>query len=637
MARKRFVQAYPSLEEWLSALLTQRVGRILHQDEPGGQFSEVIVNNASYKARSYLYFLAARGYLSFDWDWLIAMRRLPVWDYYFKCVGLDVALERFIEEASELGYSKVSFRAAGEWILSRIYMHTLDPDIGNIGEAELSALESEVVAFGQRPDLELFYGPREKYEGFVTFRKTHLHLFEVVLYHRGQLSEAPRKEGPPLRKRPVLKPRMEEVAHRYADWHRAAGRRLTAERTFRGLRAFVCWSAEAHPEIESFADVDCEVVLEYAEALNEMVVPRTGKPMATSTKTGRLMHLSNFFKDTADWGWQDVPGRGLLGRGDFPRKVQRIPRYIPKEELDRLVEAIRSLECPYQRTALLVTRWSGARRGEVRRLEVDCLDYYPDGKPRLRIPAGKTYEERVIPIHEEAAQEIRALQEISNPERGLRDSHTGSLSRYLFTRHGQLLSTQYLFDIPLREACRRAGLVTKDGKPTISAHRFRHTVGTEFAEKAARLQTIMNVLGHQSPHMSMVYAQISDEEVRKDYEAVLGPGAAIAGTLAETLCSGKLPDSDVEWLKTNFYRTELELGHCLRLPQEGPCECDLYLSCAKFVTTKDYAPRLRDRREREFELIEDASCNGWEREVERHRRTVVRIEQLLAELEEPLK
>lgn len=93
----------------------------------------------------------------------------------------------------------------------------------------------------------------------------------------------------------------------------------------------------------------------------------------------------------------------------------------------------------------------------------------------------------------------------------------------------------------------------------------------------------------------------------------------------------------MEWLKTNFFKTELELGHCLRLPQEGPCECDLYLSCAKFVTTREYAPRLRSRRLRELELIEDAISQGWDREVERHRCATKRIEQLLEELGEPLK
>ena len=86
----------------------------------------------------------------------------------------------------------------------------------------------------------------------------------------------------------------------------------------------------------------------------------------------------------------------------------------------------------------------------------------------------------------------------------------------------------------------------------------------------------------------------------------------------------------------NFFKTELELGHCLRLPQEGPCECDLYLNCAKFVTTREYAPRLRARRQLEMELIADAEAHEWAREVERHRCTMQRLEQLLAELGEPL-
>ena len=51
---------------------------------------------------------------------------------------------------------------------------------------------------------------------------------------------------------------------------------------------------------------------------------------------------------------------------------------------------------------------------------------------------------------------------------------------------------------------------------------------------------------------------------------------------------------------------------------------------------REYAPRLRSRRLRELELIEDAISQGWDREVERHRCTAKRIEQLLEELNEPL-
>src|SRR5206468_6873718 len=122
----------------------------------------------------------------------------------------------------------------------------------------------------------------------------------------------------------------------------------------------------------------------------------------------------------------------------------------------------------------------------------------------------------------------------------------------------------------------------------------------------------------------------------RDYQRVLGPGAAIAGPAAAALHGGALPAAAVDWLKTHFFETELELGHCLRLPQEGPCECDLYLGCAKFVTTPAYAPRLRARRARELELIAEAAARGWTREVERHRCTVARIEHLLVDLGQPL-
>jgi hypothetical protein len=72
-----------------------------------------------------------------------------------------------------------------------------------------------------------------------------------------------------------------------------------------------------------------------------------------------------------------------------------------------------------------------------------------------------------------------------------------------------------------------------------------------------------------------------------------------------------------------------------RLPDEGPCECDLYLNCAKFVTTPDYAPRLRERLTTEEQLIADADERGWPREVERHERIADRIRCLLAEIGEP--
>lgn len=146
------------------------------------------------------------------------------------------------------------------------------------------------------------------------------------------------------------------------------------------------------------------------------------------------------------------------------------------------------------------------------------------------------------------------------------------------------------------------------------------------------MQTLITILGHKSASMSMIYSRISDPEVRRPYEDALASENRIAGPAAEALMSGRLDDQAIPWLQSNFLKTELQLGHCLRLPAEGLCECALVLSCPKFLTTTEYVPKLRTRLEREEELITDAQVRGWPPEVERHQATQRRIGQLLADL-----
>jgi integrase len=628
--RAQFVQTYPDIQAWFAAPLAERVGRV-YEDNTQGPRQQ---HRPSYLGRSYLYYLGVRGYVHFDWEWLITIR-LDIWRL-LSSFGLDLGLSTLVEKAVELGYSREHAVQSLKWVLCRVFLHEPYKVLHQrLGSLVLELIEA-VRQFSTRSDLVQFYGSMEQYQKQRKAYQTHLHLAHVVLYHCGYIAVEPHRIMPQYADRSPLKPRMEAVVKKYLASRRLTDRPNTVEKFDLTLRHFVNWLAQVYPNLETFAEVTREHVLAFAEVLDTMPMSRTGQPLAAWSKLRRLSCLSVFFRETAAWKWEDVPGRPLLGPGDLPKMPERVPRYIPADELTRIMEAIRSLECPYQRAALLIARWSGARRDEIRRLAVDCLDQYPDGTARLRIPAGKTKRERMVPVNNEAAEAIRAVQALRKGERGFRDSHTGTVTHYLFIHHGKLLSGNYLFDAPLTAACQAVGLTTTDGKRTISPHRFRHTVGTQLAEKGAKLRTIMSVLGHSSVGMSMVYAYVSDQEVLKDYQSVLGPGATIAGPCAETLRAGILSPMAVDWLKSNFFKTELELGHCLRLPQEGPCECDLYLTCAKFVTTPEYAPRLRRRRKQELVLTEDAFARGWQREVERHQCTIRRIEQLLAELHEPL-
>src|SRR5713101_6830455 len=314
------------------------------------------------------------------------------------------------------------------------------------------------------------------------------------------------------------------------------------------FRYFLRWLSEAHPEIASLVQLKRIHLEGFLTHLHLHINPRNGLPLSGRTRHTYIGPLMSFFRETSQWGWDDVPGRPLLGRADLPKVPLRLPRFIPRTELDRLMVAIEDLDNLHQRTALLLLRWSGARRGEIARLSLDCLDAYPDGHPRLRIPVGKTYTERIVPLHPQAAEPLRELITLglAGNAAARHDPSVGKPVRLVFVHRGKPMGRHYLFSEPLGIACRQAGLLDGQGRPTVTAHRFRHTVGTQLAEGGARIQTIMAILGHRSAQMSATYSRVSDPIVKEQYAQIITAGGRIAGPAAEALIANRLDDDAVE-------------------------------------------------------------------------------------------
>ncbi|WP_433259708.1 tyrosine-type recombinase/integrase (plasmid) [Streptosporangium sp. CA-135522] len=613
--------------------MAERVGRL------AGELSHQPSYPLSYRARPYLVYLVLQGYATLDYPYTLAAGHLKVADTA-TALGRDMGVDALVKEAIALGFHPKTAQQSMIWAIARIAARTGILHADGFTEDHINEALEAVRLFSERDDLRLFYPDVRQYrDNAQKSWVTRLHQLHVVLFHRGQVPTGPRKRMPGRKPPWPLPPRMQAVAEKWL-----AARRLTdAPSTVEGLelavRGFGDWITENYPGIVSWTEVTRDHCLEWIQFLADTPSKATGKLLSAKTRVGRISALSQLFQETVAWQYDDVPGRALITVGDAPKVPQRVPRFIPDHELDQLMPIIEAISCPFQRAALLAVRWSGARRDEIRRLPLDCLDRYPDGTPRLRIPAGKTYKERMVPIHQDAAAALQTLIDMRKQchDRPLPNERAGEQIRYLFLHHGILLSSTYLFEQPLQAVSKAAGMVGPTGwngkqRGTVSAHRFRHTVGTQLAERGAKLHTIMKVLGHSSVSMALVYVQVSDQEVLRDYKSVLEPGAIIADPAADELKSGTLPAEAVDWLKSNFLKTELELGHCLRLPAEGPCECDLYLTCAKFVTTPDYAPRLRARLEVEQQLVQDADDRGWTREVERHNAIARRLQSLLTDL-----
>ncbi|MFE7040793.1 tyrosine-type recombinase/integrase [Streptomyces atratus] len=647
----RFLKHWPDLEDWFAEPLLVRLdlhGRDSH--EPGKRIGP------SHEAGPYLAYLSLVHGLRLDADYVLSRN----FDSLFvpkvaAGLGLDLdLLDSLSARMLQLGYAPVSGRSVLTWTFTRLLLMRGDPDLRAIRLDDLTALAGEIKRYCARPEAGFVRASHVSnarrrmpmVQLAEIYRKaclTRLHGVHVLLFNIGQVPEPPfhglktaelwRTELTP----PETPPALAAPVSRWLSGRLQTSDRAESVRHSRdAFRYFLRWLAQAHPDIDAMTQLERRHIEGFMAHLHEHINARTGRPLTARSRYTYLSPLLQFFRETSQWGWSDVPGRPLLGRSDMPKLPSALPRFIPRAELDRLMEAVEELEDPHQRAALLLLRWSGARRGEIARLTLDCLDAYPDGYPRLRIPVGKTYTERMVPLHPQAADALRELIDAAKAANAAarHDAWAQRSVRYVFMRRGKPMGRHFLYADALEIACRKAGLVDGDGNPTVTAHRFRHTVGTQLAEGGAQIQTIMAILGHRNAQMSATYSHISDPVLKEQYEKVIAAGGRIAGPAAEELLTSRIGEDTLNWLKTNFFKTELELGHCLRAPAEGPCECDLYLRCSKFLTTSEYAPRLRSRLAREQQLAQDAVERSWPREVERHNAIAGRIRGLLADLGE---
>ena len=648
----RFVERWPSLQDWFNAPLRQRLldkeNCVRGQHPHGG--ANVIM--------PYLSYLSLVDGVGLDYPVLLARTFTSPFKQQARHGGLGVdadLLEHHVVRLTELGYATA--RTILVWPLGRMLLHRGDPDLSALGVADLDELRAAIDTFTARLRLDPvreFYSrapierpPAVTPTGYRRSTIARLHAVHVLLFDLGQLDRPPTgrvtaRTWVDQLAPPDAPPKIRNVIERYLRLHLDANldRPQTVRHARDALRRLVTWMAQAHPQMTSLAELHREHAEQFLRWLGTQTNQQTGAPLSVSYRRSVVTLITRFVTETAAWSWENVPARVLFTRADIPKINRPLPRFIPDHELAALMTAVDQLTNPYQRATLIVARWSGARRDEIRRLAVDCLDTYPDGHPRLRIPVGKGYTERSIPLHPQAADALQPLIELARQQRGRRhyDPSAGREVQHIFVVRGKLLSNSLLFDMALAEACTAAGLVDSAGKATITAHRFRHTIGTQLAEGGARIQTIMAVLGHRTPNMSIIYASLSDPTVKQQYQDALdrhlGPDVTLAGPAAGALREHRLDPEAVSWLQTNFLKTELELGHCLRTPAEGPCECDLVLTCSKFLTTSDYTPRLRQRIDTEELLIADAVTRGWDHEAERHRATQHRLQQLLSDLGE---
>ncbi len=388
-AYDEFVARWPRLEDFFAAPLRQRLfdrDDCVPGQNPHGGPSAVM---------PYLSYLSLVRGIGLDYELLLGRTFASPFTTSVHPGGLGVDIELFdrhVVRLAQLGYSPTGARKELLWPLGRMLLHRGDPDLATLTMGDLAELRQAIEAFTARlrldPVRDFYARPRggqpaaDPTGNYFKTAIARLHAAHVLLFHIGQVDQPPSNRIDRLAP-PGAPPKIRAVIERYLRLHLDANLdRPQTVRHFRdALRRLVVWLAQAHPDIANLDQLNRDHAEQFLRWLGCRKNQHTGAPLSVSTRRSVVTLLTRFVNETAVWGWGDVPGRVLFTHGDIPKIAKTLPRFIPDHELATLMTAVEALPDPYQRAALIVARWSGARRDEIRRLAIDCLDAYPDGHP----------------------------------------------------------------------------------------------------------------------------------------------------------------------------------------------------------------------------------------------------------------
>jgi integrase/recombinase XerD len=188
-----------------------------------------------------------------------------------------------------------------------------------------------------------------------------------------------------------------------------------------------------------------------------------------------------------------------------PRKSQRLPRVLTREEVAKLLNEPRGTAPGALRDrALLEAMYAcGLRASEAIGLQASDVDL-DEGMLRAR---GKGDKERVVPIDRQAVAALRVYEQRGRPTLVGHRVQT----QLFVNQRGGALTRQGLYKI-VQGYARGAGLEQK-----MSPHTLRHSFATHLLAGGCDLRSLREMLGHADLATTQVYTHLSAERLKDVY------------------------------------------------------------------------------------------------------------------------
>jgi integrase len=242
-----------------------------------------------------------------------------------------------------------------------------------------------------------------------------------------------------------------------------------------------------------------------------------------ATVNRELNTIKNLFRKAVEWGYIAQSPTAEVKK----IKTAKQPfRFLAHEEIDRLVETCASMGNPHFYGIVVTALNTGMRKGEILRLRWEHLDMK---RGIVQVASGqdghtKNYETRAIAM-----------------KRSLRE---------FLGKHPRRIDTPYVFTGPSGKAFTKTNYhfgraVKKAGIDHVRFHDIRHTFASNLVMKGVDLRTVQELLGHKDLRMTLKYAHLAPDHMRKAVEVLDAPRVDFAkGILDGHYLDTKTPERE---------------------------------------------------------------------------------------------
>jgi integrase/recombinase XerD len=240
--------------------------------------------------------------------------------------------------------------------------------------------------------------------------------------------------------------------------------------------------------------------------IQDFILDLKQRKYAETTVARKVAAIRSFFSFLAAEGiLADNPTEGLAS----PRVGKMLPKAITPNEVDELLEQPCKRATPEARRdrAMLELMYAtGMRVTELVSLDLENISV--DGKNPFVRCTGKGAKERLIPIHDQAAEAVEGYMTEARPLI-VRNKNEKAL---FVNRRGERLTRQGFWLI-LKGYAKAANL-----RDDVTPHTLRHSFATHMLRGGMPLRHVQEMLGHANISTTQVYTHLATEHVREAYE-----------------------------------------------------------------------------------------------------------------------